>query len=108
MRIVSRLLRLQADRSLKLSGNIQDWTTAVLAVILFGGTVGLILLQTVQHVPVAVPDVLANLDFAAAGAYFVNVSARNGARQAGTAAGQAAAHAAVQAATAAATAAPKA
>lgn len=67
---------------------IQDWTTAVLAVILFGGTVGLILYQTAIGHPAAVPDVLSNLDFAAAGAYFVNQASRNGARQAGVGAAQ--------------------
>ena len=67
---------------------IQDWTTAVLAVILFGGTVGLILYQTALGHPIEVPEVLSNLDFAAAGAYFVNQASRNGARAAGTAAAQ--------------------
>ena len=67
---------------------IQDYTTAVLAVILFGGTLAVIMTQQITGHPIQVPDVLSNLDFAAAGAYFVNQAARNGARTVGTAAAQ--------------------
>lgn len=85
---------------------IQDYTTAVLAIILFGGTLAVILVQQLGGHPIQVPDVLSNLDFAAAGAYFVNQAARNGARTVGTAAAQTAVASANAASAAAAAAQP--
>lgn len=85
---------------------IQDYTTAILAIILFGGTLSVILVQQLGGHAIQVPDVLSNLDFAAAGAYFVNQAARNGARTVGTAAAQTAVASANAASAAAAAVAP--
>lgn len=62
--------------------------SGTLAGILFGGTVALAIIDTIQGRPSTIPDVVVNLDFVAGTAFFVNAAVQNGARSAGMAAAQ--------------------
>lgn len=59
-----------------------------LAGICLGGTVAIVIIDTVMGKPTSIPDVLVNLDILAATAFFVNAAVQNGARSAGQSAAQ--------------------
>ena len=65
-------------------------TMAILAVLIVGGTIGLVFYQVALNRPVSVPEVMLVLDGGVVTAFFTHQAAVNGGRQAGTAAVQAA------------------